>query len=609
MAYSAREEEKLLEPIKYYKKEFASKFLDKITARFDELIRTSNIDIERNRKTVAEYNDMMKFKTKSEKILKFLKVCNWISLVIFIICGIIDFNYFSILLKQEDRWNLFKLSWRYPVFSTLLMIFIIWLNLWYIADKKKNCREKIEELSTNIEHKLEECNTQVNALLRLFKSNIANKIITEVIPTLNIDEYFNLERYDNLVKNYNMDPKLDEKTSTLDILSGDILGNPFVVIKTLCNKVTEERYTGSRTVSWTEYYYENGERKSRTVSETLMVTLYKPKQIFIEGIKLIFGSDVAENLVFSRRPEFIHELDRKKLEKHLKNEIKNIRKMSEEAIKKGGTFQEMGNAEFDALFGALDRNHEVEFRVLFTPIAQKNIIELLKDEDFGDDFSFYKSNRLNIISNNNIWAINIGRENYYDFSFDTIKERFFELNKTYFKNLYKLLLPILSIPVYHQHKTKDYIYETDYKYNYNAYVSELMANELGANLFNHPDTGTESILKTEVIETRGDIDIVEVTANSYETVSRVDTVMKTASNGQSYAVPVHWIEYIPVSSCGKMELKRIELDENEFEAMAYSSDEEHMRMRRYSYKNNIFAIFNNSDDIKMKKVLGGKNGE
>ena len=52
-------------------------------------------------------------------------------------------------------------------------------------------------------------------------------------------------------------------------------------------------------------------------------------------------------------------------------------------------FTEMGNAKFDALFGAVDRNNEVEFRVLFTPLAQKNMLDLLTDKNhYGDDFYF-----------------------------------------------------------------------------------------------------------------------------------------------------------------------------------------------------------------------------
>ena len=114
----------------------------------------------------------------------------------------------------------------------------------------------------------------------------------------------------------------------------------------------------------------------------------------------------------------------------------------------------MGNLEFDALFNALDRDNEVEFRVLFTPIAQKNMIELLKNEEFGDDFSFIKHLKLNIIDNKKDWVLNIFRSHYRDFSYDIIKEKFFKLNTEYFDNFYRLFLPIFTIPVYHQHKTK-----------------------------------------------------------------------------------------------------------------------------------------------------------
>ena len=59
----------------------------------------------------------------------------------------------------------------------------------------------------------------------------------------------------------------------------------------------------------------------------------------------------------------------------------------------------MGNSEFEVLFGATNRNNEVQFRLLFTPLAQKQLLGLMKDKEiaFGDDFNFIKRNKINII--------------------------------------------------------------------------------------------------------------------------------------------------------------------------------------------------------------------
>ena len=406
------------------------------------------------------------------------------------------------------------------------------------------------------------------------------------------------------MKKYGLAEKLKPRFSTKDIISGEILGNPFVIVKSLYNETVDKVYTGSRTVSWTEYYRENGETKSHTVSQTLTASIVRPKEFFHENINLIYGNEAAEHLKFTREPKFVHELTPKKLQKHIKNTEKEIRKISERAVKEGKTFLEMGNTEFDALFYALNRNNEVEFRVLFTPTAQKNMIELLKDKDFGDDFYFDKDEKLNIISNNKEWTLNINKSYYNDFSFDVIKERYFEINKEFFKNFYKLFLPILSIPVYHQHKSQDYIYGNEFGYNYNPYSSEVMANFLGEDIFSHPDTTTSTILKTNTIKTKGDIDLVEVIGNSYKEVSRVEYIPVRADNGRVYDVPVNWVEYVPLTACNKMEIKKLNIKEDEFED--YTNEEEFSKAvnnKRYAYKNNLFAVFNDEEKLSCEEIL------
>ena len=84
-------------------------------------------------------------------------------------------------------------------------------------------------------------------------------------------------------------------------------------------------------------YREDGETKSRTVSQTLTASIVRPKEFFRENINLIYGNEAAEHLKFTREPKFVHELAPKKLQKHIKNSEKEIRKMSERAVKEGKT--------------------------------------------------------------------------------------------------------------------------------------------------------------------------------------------------------------------------------------------------------------------------------
>ncbi|MCF2626367.1 hypothetical protein I6E17_09390 [Fusobacterium perfoetens] len=598
------EQEKLLEPLKYYKTEVAKNFLDKLTDNFENLLRKSGIDIEANKKSVSDYNEISKVKVKNEKKLKWAERFYILFFYIFIFLIIYEIG---IIRTIKNLYDLNK-NIQDPILRALLIgigaVVLGILNFKYIRGKKKQLNKSIKEIETELVLKKEECYSQVNPLLSLFESNTANKIVTEIIPTLVLDKNFKIERYADLVENFEMPTKLQNNFSTKDIISGEILGNPFIIIKSLCNRVIDQKYTGSLTVSWEETYRDsNGERKTRTVSQTLHASIIKPKQIFEDKIDLIYGNDAAEHLHFSREPKFIHEFSEKKLAKYVKKSEKELKKKTENAIKTGQTFLEMGNSEFDVLFGALNRDNEVEFRVLFTPIAQRNILEVLKDKDFGDDFAFRKINKLNNVSNQNDWILNIDKSYYEDFSYEIIKEKYYDINKRYLNNFYRLFLPILAIPVYHQHKAQKYIYQEKYNYNYNPYTSEAAANLLGAELFSHEESNTPSILKTKTLRVEGDADLIEVISQSYKAVERTEYVPMRAGDGRVYNVPVNWIDYVPLAAKGRMELKKLDIEENEFEKSLDQEFYKSTENKRYIYKNNIFAMFTSKEELDCNKIL------
>lgn len=598
------EQEKLLEPLKYYKTEVAKNFLDKLTDNFENLLRKSGIDIEANKKSVSDYNEISKVKVKNEKKLKWAERFYILFFYIFIFLIIYEIG---IIRTIKNLYDLNK-NIQDPILRALLIgigaVVLGILNFKYIRGKKKQLNKSIKEIETELVLKKEECYSQVNPLLSLFESNTANKIVTEIIPTLVLDKNFKIERYADLVENFEMPTKLQNNFSTKDIISGEILGNPFIIIKSLCNRVIDQKYTGSLTVSWEETYRDsNGERKTRTVSQTLHASIIKPKQIFEDKIDLIYGNDAAEHLHFSREPKFIHEFSEKKLAKYVKKSEKELKKKTENAIKTGQTFLEMGNSEFDVLFGALNRDNEVEFRVLFTPIAQRNILEVLKDKDFGDDFAFRKINKLNNVSNQNDWILNIDKSYYEDFSYEIIKEKYYDINKRYLNNFYRLFLPILAIPVYHQHKAQKYIYQEKYNYNYNPYTSEAAANLLGAEIFSHEESNTPSILKTKTLRVEGDADLIEVISQSYKAVERTEYVPMRAGDGRVYNVPVNWIDYVPLAAKGRMELKKLDIEENEFEKSLDQEFYKSTENKRYIYKNNIFAMFTSKEELDCNKIL------
>ncbi|CAC13927.1 unknown; predicted coding region [Mycoplasmopsis pulmonis] len=197
--------------------------------------------------------------------------------------------------------------------------------------------------------------------------------------------------------------------------------------------------------------------------------------------------------------------------------------------------------------------------MLFTPLAQRQMQELILDNKvgYGDDFYFSKNKMINKIKASHMEDLNIDhrKDNYFHYSFEKIKSDFINKNNDYFKHLYFSFAPLLSIPLYAQFKTQDYIYENNYDANYSWYEHESLANGMEVKLLKHEHSSTQNILKTKYISSENEyIDSFEVMAYGYKTVNRVDYVSVLAANGRFYSVPVKWVEYIPVSKKSIVEI-------------------------------------------------------
>ena len=114
----------------------------------------------------------------------------------------------------------------------------------------------------------------------------------------------------------------------------------------------------------------------------------------------------------------------------------------------------------------------------------------------------------------------------------------------------------------------DYIYKKSYKNNYNSYITEMIANHLGLELFRPQDADTRSsvktILKTTYHRNENDAEVVQVDAHSYRTEKHVSYVPVRAGDGHVYDVPVEWEEYIPVHHREYMEVSEIDAMEDDF---------------------------------------------
>ena len=90
------------------------------------------------------------------------------------------------------------------------------------------------------------------------------------------------------------------------------------------------------------------------------------------------------------------------------------------------------------LFGATNRNNEVQFRLMFTPLAQNNMVDLMTSDDgYGDDFAFYKTGMLNCIRSDHAqsWQTDADPARYMSYDLKASRAAFVAYNAEYFKSM------------------------------------------------------------------------------------------------------------------------------------------------------------------------------
>ena len=102
--------------------------------------------------------------------------------------------------------------------------------------------------------------------------------------------------------------------------------------------------------------------------ETLNASVNKPYPEYGDRAAVIYGSEAAPDLSFTRAPSKLSGLEDGVINNWRKRRaVQGARSDQSRDLKHGKGFTVMANAEFDALFGATDRDHEVQFRLLVHP--------------------------------------------------------------------------------------------------------------------------------------------------------------------------------------------------------------------------------------------------
>lgn len=589
-----------LEPVKYYDYFLKEKFDEDAKKYFNRLVDESGIDIEENQRIVEKYKEYNNIKGDLGKKLRNLKILKFVAIAFEIIFG---FSLFGSLSSGISIGLVFLIA---------LTGAAAYAHFGVLNKKIKNLNEILEDNEGYLNKLKNEAYDTMANLNALFTSEMTTDMIKNLVPILNIDDNFDIKRFAQLVENYGFSESMNNDYSTLNLVSGDIIGNPFVFIKHLVHETILYTYEGSRTISYEEAYIDSdGYRRVRTVTETLHASVEKEGPNYFNQILLVYGNEAAPNLKFSREPKS-KSMTSNFMNKVFQSDKKKLKKLERESVMKGGSFQSMANEEFDINFAAYDRDNEAEFRLLFTNLGQRSMMDFLNNTVYGDDLYFYKENMINTLycTHTDNWDIDNDASNYTHFDFVSCRNNFMNLNKKYFQDMFFTFAPLLSIPIYQQQKSQEYIYGDTFKYKYNRYTTEMIANKM--NILNlRPElSATKTILKTSPIKTTGDTDLVQVDAYSYRTEQRVDIKHVTAGNGYSYPVEVPWTLYIPIYKTSTMEVTGIDIDEKVYNRYKYNNnfknDMQNMAYD-YVYKDKLFGAITNRNDIalsdRIKKII------
>ncbi len=425
----------------------------------------------------------------------------------------------------------------------------------FLFMKVSKLKKEIDEHQAKADKHKADAYETMKKLNGLYEWNMAANLMSKTTPLIQLDQVFDPAKYEYLHEKYGYSHYTKPDISSLYVQSGSILGNPFVFEKNYCQSMRDHRYEGHLTIQyWVTVSDGKGGTRRELRTQTLTAYYTAPEPYYYLDTWFIYGNDAAPKLSFSRYPTDINNMNEKQIEKYVKNFDKKLDKEVKKDLMKGdGSFMRLDNEEFEALFNALDRDNEVEYRLLFTPLGQKNMIKLLKGKDvgFGDDFIFKKRKTLNYIKSGHMQgsdSLDKNPDSFIHFDHKVAKKLFIDYADKYLKDVYFDLAPVISIPIYQQHKSLDYIYGKSFSRKTTNAEVESAANSHDINLFKHPATYSQGvILKSTFEKEEENSDVCTITAYSFSGTERIAYVPTMGGDGHMHNVPVHWIEYNPIS--------------------------------------------------------------
>ena len=524
-------------PIDDYETYFKDEHEKLVSETFDDLLRQSGVNEDENVQTVAALRELESDHgrgSSSRSKWKFLRIAVILATVVLVIFSFLQKGPYFLLMLPAIGLVVFLLKRMNPEISKLNSI--------------------LGDLSLKMAEKTDEASVQMAPLNSLYTWNLAPKLMQKTFPSFVFDRYLSANRLNDLQQNFGLLPEFNDGLSLLASQSGAFNGNPFVLARYKRHWMGDRTYTGFLVIQWVEQVQDDeGDWFDQVQTQTLTASVQKPYPEYQVVSKLIFGHESAPNLTFSREPSKLSASNSGSVnQKKVDRTIKKVERQARKGIKSGNSeLTVMSNREFEALFKAIDRDNEIEFRLLFTPLAQQEMVELLNDDSvgFGDDFYFAKLGSLNLLE-----SFHLANTKFDDdprmFQSLELKEarRFFiDFHQEYFRSIYFAFAPLWTIPLYRDNRSTVANSSVPANATCSDWENEVMANYIGEDRFKHPESVTENIVRAYSRSTGSSTSLVDVVGHGYAGVPRVDFIPVLGGDGNLHSVPVEWIEYIPVT--------------------------------------------------------------
>lgn len=533
----------IYDPLKEYVNVYRDKFKEVAEKTFAELAAEAQVDVGKNRETCrriySEEYSLSKVMT-SIRWQKVWRVLLWLCVVVGFIVG---FTMYDVL----DYVDLLIVG--FVIFGALGLLFTD------INPKIKEMKSERDKLTAKVDKLKKEAWQQMAPLNNLYDWDVLTRMMTKTVPRLEFDPYFTTQRLADLKATYGWSDSFNAGRSVVYSHSGLINGNPFVICRTRKMEMGTKTYYGEKTIHWTTEETDS-DGKTRTVhhSETLVASVTAPYPEYFEKTRLIYGNTAAPDLIFYRKQSGLADSEgslKFKMKRH------SLRKKSRDLS--NADFAMMTNEEFEVAFDTSNRNNNQQYALLFTPLAQESMMNLLKDKKvgFGDDFDFGKQRMINVIFSKHMQSLNLDMDpqQYKGFDYDKAEADFYAINSRYFRAIYFCFAPLLCVPMYQQIRPQEDIYGRNMQQHSSFWEHEALANFWGQGRFKHPSCVTNCILKTEQVQTIGDNSTIKVNAYGYRTEQHLEYVSKWGGDGHLHHVPVYWDEYLPVTGSGMIYLK------------------------------------------------------